>query len=653
MTTKPILNIGILAHVDAGKTSLTEQILFEAGTLKNKGDVNKGTAVSDFLEVEKQRGISVIASHITFDYKDIKFNIIDTPGHADFISEVERSLIAVDVVLMVISAADGVQAQTKVLWKLIEKLGLPRIIIINKIDRIGVSIEDVMSSINTELKAQTVCIQTVESEGTDNVAIQLMRDSEGLMPTETIVESVANVNDDLLDKYLQGEEFSSEYLFKAYNQGVNNMDLFPVLFSVAKTGLGIPYILDELISLFANQEQSDGELSAVVFKLEHHKDYGKLAYLRVFDGSIKKKQLVYNKTRDIEEKVNLIKAVFSNKLMDTDMAQSGEIVAITGFSETMVGDVLGHGILPRTFDFDNQAVLTVEVKAVDDNDYFKLSEALAILDIEDPRLQFSWYKDEREYHIKINGWIQIQILEQILKDRFSLETKFESPQVIYKETPSKAGFGKGDYTMPKPCWAVIKLKIEPAERGSGIIYSSKVGVNDALLRYQKEVERTIPRALEQGIKGWEVTDLKITLETAQDHVMHSRAGDFVIVTPMAVMNGLQELGTDLLEPIMAFEINAPDDLLGQISGDLHKMRAEFNQPMFDGNDVRITGKIPAATSLEYPVQLASRSGGKANIQMQFCCYKKVDVELGNIREYKGISPLDRAKYILKVRNAIQ
>ncbi|OYT10480.1 MAG: hypothetical protein B6I18_08835, partial [Bacteroidetes bacterium 4572_112] len=285
MTTKPILNIGILAHVDAGKTSLTEQILFEAGTLKNKGDVNKGTAVSDFLEVEKQRGISVIASHITFDYKDIKFNIIDTPGHADFISEVERSLIAVDVVLMVISAADGVQAQTKVLWKLIEKLGLPRIIIINKIDRIGVSIEDVMSSINTELKAQTVCIQTVESEGTDNVAIQLMRDSEGLMPTETIVESVANVNDDLLDKYLQGEEFSSEYLFKAYNQGVNNMDLFPVLFSVAKTGLGIPYILDELISLFANEKQRDGELSAVVFKLEHHKDYGKLAYLRVFDGS--------------------------------------------------------------------------------------------------------------------------------------------------------------------------------------------------------------------------------------------------------------------------------------------------------------------------------------------------------------------------------
>ncbi len=363
--------------------------------------------------------------------------------------------------------------------------------------------------------------------------------------------------------------------------------------------------------------------------------------------------MVYNQSKNIEEKVNIIKKVFSDKLYDKELAEKGEIVAVTGLTETAVGDVLGKVKLSRNFDFNNQAILTVQVKELDDSNYFKLSEALTILNIEDPNLQFRWYKDEHEYHININGWIQIQILEQILIDRFGIATKFETPEIIYKETPSERGFGNGDYTMPKPCWAVIKLQIEPGERGSGVVYSSGISVNDALLKYQKEVERTISTALEQGIKGWEVTDIIIRLVEAQDHIMHSRAGDFAIVTPMAIMNGLQEIGTDLLEPIMSFEINAPDDLLGQISGDLHKMRAVFGQPVFKETNVVISGEIPASTSLEYPVQLASRSGGKASIQMSFSSYKIVDDNHGKIRDYKGISPLDRAKYILKVRNAIR
>jgi len=653
MNNKSILNIAILAHVDAGKTTLTEQILFQTGSLKNVGDVNKGTATSDFLDVEKQRGISVIASHLSFVYKDIRFNIIDTPGHADFISEVERSLIAVDVVVMLISAADGVQAQTKVLWQLLDKLSIPRLIVVNKIDRIGLVLDDVIDNIGKELSIETACIQKVDNEASDDVSISPLMDDNSTKIDDSLMESVANVDDDLLEKYLVGEEINSDYFLSIYRKSVNLKKLIPIMFSVAKTGLGVIDILNELLSLFYKPQVVDSDLSAVVFKIEHNAVLGKLSYLRVFGGSIHKKQLIYNNNKDISEKVNLIKSVFSNKLIDVVSAASGDIIAVTGFSEAMVGDVLGNGELPRSFNFDNQAVLTVEVKAVDDNDYFALSEALTILDVEDPQLQFRWYKDEREFHLKINGWIQIQILEQILLDRFALHTSFEAPKVIYKETPSKQGFGRGNYTMPKPCWAVIKLLIEPAERGSGIEYSSLVGVNDALLKYQKEVERTISKALEQGIKGWEVTDLKITLVEATDHVIHSRAGDFVIVTPMAVMNGLQDLGTDLLEPIMSFEINATDDLLGQISGDLHRMRAKFDQPTFEGSIVKITGRIPAATSLEYPVQLASRSGGKANIQMRFLCYEKVAEDLGQVRDYKGISPLDRAKYILKVRNAIR
>ncbi len=650
-----IINIAILAHVDAGKTTLTEHILYEAGLLSKMGDVNKGTATSDYLDVEKQRGISVIASQLSFGFENVQFNIIDTPGHADFISEVERSLLAVDVVILMISAADGVQAQTKVLWHLLQKLKIPTIIVINKIDRIGVLIDDVINDIKSELSESVICIQSIEGEGntTKITSLRKYQPIEIIEAQDSILETLAELDDNLLEKYIQGDSIDNEFLLDVYKNAVIENKIYPIMYSIAKNGLGIRDILNELISIFSSKTDNIQEFSSIVYKVEYRKGLGKLCYLRIFSGELHKKQLVYNQSKNIEEKVNIIKKVFSDKLYDKELAEKGEIVAVTGLTETAIGDVLGKVELSRNFDFNNQAILTVQVKELDDSNYFKLSEALTILDIEDPNLQFKWYKDEHEYHININGWIQIQILEQILIDRFGIATKFETPEIIYKETPSKMGFGNGDYTMPKPCWAVIKLQIEPGERGTGISYSSDVSVNDALLKYQKEVERTISTALEQGIKGWEVTDIIIRLVEAQDHIMHSRAGDFAIVTPMAIMNGLQEIGTDLLEPIMSFEINAPDDLLGQISGDLHKMRAVFGQPVFKGTNVIISGKIPAATSLEYPVQLASRSGGKASIQMNFSGYKKIDDSYGKIRDYKGISPLDRAKYILKVRNAIR
>ena len=656
MHNKPIINIAILAHVDAGKTTITERILYEAGVLRNIGDVNKGTSTSDFLEVEKQRGISVTASLISFDYDNVSFNIIDTPGHADFIAEVERSLLAVDAVVMVISAADGVQAQTKILWTLLNKLNIPRIVVVNKIDRLGVNTADVIDEIRNKLSKNLLLTQSVQGEGSEDVNVTSfvnVLSNNAIDSNNSIVETLAEYDDDLLEKYLQGEDVNSSYLYSIYRDAVSSAKVFPVLFAVAKSGLGINCILKELISNFSIEEEISNVFSGIIYKVEHRGEYGKLCYVRMFSGEMLKKQNVYNKTQDVYEKINLIKKVFSSKLIDADSCSTGEIVAVTGLLSAAVGDVLGDIEITRVHKIDTQALLTVQVKALDSNDYFKLSEALSVLNIEDPQLRFKWYKDEQEYHLMINGWIQIQILEQILKDRFGIETKFETPQIIYKETPSAIGFGKGVYTMPKPCWAVIKLKIEPGERGSGVVYSSSVGVNNAQLKYQKEVERTISYALEQGIKGWEVTDVIISLIEAEDHVMHSRAGDFAIVTPMAVMNGLKEIGTELLEPILNFEINATDNLLGQISGDLHKMRAVFNQPIFNGSNVVLRGKIPAATSLEYPVQLASRSGGEANIQMSFCCYQKVNSELGVIRDYKGISPLDRSKYILKARNAIR
>lgn len=654
---KTILNIAILAHVDAGKTTLTEQLLFHTGALKAIGNVDKGSTATDYLQVEKDRGISVRASHVSFVHHEVRVNIIDTPGHADFMSEVERSLMAVDSVILVISAADGVQAQTRVLWRMLNKMNIPRMILVNKLDRTGVDIDQVVKEIQNELSSHCIPIQSTIQAG--SIQANIVPYHENILnceyeKIEPLIETLAELDDDLLEMFLSDGKIESEKIISVYRQNIHKAKLYPVLFSIAKTGLGIPELLDEISQALPlpNTKETD-KFSAIVFKISHHPQFGKLSHLRIFSGVIEKKNMVYNQRTAESEKVNLIKTIFSDKLEDCEQAKAGEIIAVTGLADTQTGDTLGYETLKNKVHFNTTPILTVQVKPVLIQDYIKLSEALTKLNIEDPLLQFKWFKDENEFHLKINGWIQIEILKQLLKDRFQIDTEFLPPQVIYKETPSASGLAYEEYTMPKPCWAVVKFKIEPGDPRSGVIYKSEVGVNDILLKYQKEVERTIPLALEQGIKGWEVTDLNITLIGGEDHVIHSRAGNFVTATPMAIMNGLQNIGTDLLEPIMKFHIQCSDDLLGQISSDLIQMRGEFEQPEIKNEKVILRGKLPVATSIDYPIKLTSRTGGKASIQMEFDSYRKVDTEYGEIREFTGINPLDRAKYILKARKAIQ
>jgi ribosomal protection tetracycline resistance protein len=651
------INIAFLAHVDAGKTTVTEQKLFQTGALKTVGNVDKGTASTDFLPVEKERGISVISSHVSTEYKGIPINIIDTPGHADFMSEVERTLLAVDLVVLLISAADGVQAQTRVLWKILDKLNIPRLILINKVDRPGVIIENVLQEIKSELSSFTFPVQELENEASDHAKIIPLRDYENkgaFSNNEEALEVLAEFDDNLLEQFLDGDDLDLNRFQKVYSQQLHNAKTFPILFSVAKTGLGITSILDEIVHEFSLQNESlETDLSAIVFKISHHAQFGKLAHIRMFSGVLEKKQLLFTQRTKTEEKVNQIKQIFSDKYQDVSTANAGEIVALTGLNDVQLGDVLGSKEVARKLEFNTTPILTVEVKPKTEQDYIRLSEALTQLDTEDPLLQFVWFKEEKEFHLKINGWIQIEILQQILKQRFEIDTDFQMPTVIYKETPKETTIGYEEYTMPKPCWAVVKFEIKPAKRGSGVSYKSQVGVNDILLKYQKEVERTISKALEQGIKGWEVTDVEITLIGGEDHNVHSRAGDFVIATPMAIMNGLKASGTDILEPMMKFVLTGMEDILGQVSSDMHKMRGVFDQPKFDGDKFRMEGRLPFATAMEYPVQLASRSGGRASIQMQFDGYQKVEDDLAVIREFKGISPLDRAKYILKARKALR
>jgi len=654
-----IRNIGILAHVDAGKTTLTEQLLYHCGALSKLGNVDKGTTVSDAMSVERERGISVQSSLVTFDWQGVRINLIDTPGHADFVSEVERSLPALDAAILVISAVEGVQSQTAIIWEALKSLSIPVLIFVNKIDRSGFQPEFLLDDLSNELQANTVSLQTLANEGSRSVEVKdAWQESQFLSKSQTsmeVLEKIASLDDDLMEKYIDDSEIAFSEVDEKLVALSKKALIFPLFFGLARDGKGVDLLLDAIIKFLPEPTDisQNENPSGVVYKIEHIEKLGKVCWVRLFGGVLKKRDVIELKSSEDIQKITAIKISINGKLKDVDSISSGEIAAVCGLNAALVGDIFGSDFGKINHFEMSYPLLTVQVKPVVEKDYSRLTEALQQLNFEDPALSLQWLRDEREFHLKINGWIQIEILEKILSDRYNLETVFESPTVIYKETPSATGFGSDEYTMPKPCWAVIKFLIEPGELGSGVVYSSEMSVDRVAQKYQSEVERSISDALKQGVKGWEVTDLKITFVDGEDHVVHSRPGNFKLCTNLAIMNGLQNIGTTLLEPIQHFRISAPEDMLGKIAADLNVMRATIDKPEIINGRFVLEGELPVATSLDYSVKLTSRSGGKARISTRFKKYAPIADSFGVVRQYKGISPLDRPKYILKMRNAIQ
>lgn len=648
-----IRNVGILAHVDAGKTTITENFLYLSGQTKRLGSVDDGTAQTDFLDVERERGISVQSSNTTFEWEGVKINLIDTPGHVDFSADVERVLRVLDCAVLVISAVEGVQAHTETLWNALQNLNIPTIIFINKIDRTGADVELVIQEIKKELTEKLAILSDVADEATSKANVSFIWNNQGL--NDSIIEAIATTDENILDKYLDEHEFSFGELDNALIKAVRLCNLFPILMGSAKNSVGVRELLNAVIHYFPGPVSDESKpLSALVYKITHDKTMGQIVHVRVYGGSIKNREIITNVSQKKEEKVTQVRKLISNKYEDVGEVKAGDIAGICGLQHARIGDVLGvfSDDLPHNISLKTP-LLTVQIKAENEKDYPALAEALQELSNEDPALDFEWLREEKELHVKIMGWIQIEVLEKILETQFGIKAKFDDPTVIYKETPAKKGEGFVRYWMPKPCWAIMKFLIEPADIGSGVVYESKIRVDDIQQKYQNEVERTIPNALKQGIKGWEVTDLKITLIEGEDHQVHSNPGDFVVATPMGIMNGLVNTGTALLEPLISFKISATEDLLGAITSDIHQMRGTFESPELENGKFVLTGILPVATSLDFPVRLSSRSGGKAKISTKFHGYQKCSDELGKTREYKGISPLDTSKWILKARKALQ
>jgi len=654
---KNIQNIGILAHVDAGKTTITENFLYLGGATRSLGNVDKGSAITDNLEVEKERGISVRSVATSFEWKGIQINLIDTPGHIDFSAEVERVLRVLDGAILVVSAVEGVQAHTYALWNALQDLSIPSLIFINKIDRSGADVLAVIDELKKELGTVMFCLQCPDKEGGADAAAMSLWDTNE--PTDIVkelkeksLEALAELDEEILEDYLEGNEIPTKKLLDTLKQLTHRNQIHPVLMGVAKNSIGTEALLDAVVEFLPKAKTgNNSNLSALVFKLEHDKTLGRLAHVRLFSGSLKNRDSILNFNQKIEEKVSQIKKAYTTKFEDIPELNEGDIGIISGFSNVMVGDILGSDSeVPQNTSL-NTPLLTVQVKAQDQNDYAKLAEALQELASEDSLLDFQWLKEDKELHIKIMGAIQMEILQIVIRNRFGINAEFQDPTVIYKETPSKEGEGNVRYTMPKPCWAVMTFKIEPGEQGTGIIYKSEVSVDKIKQKYQNEVERTVKKALVQGIKGWEVTDIKVTLIDGEDHEIHSRPGDFILATPMGLMKALENTGTTLLEPILDFSINATEEFLGKIASDLTTMRAEIGNPVFNGDKFTLNGTVPAATSLDYSIKFNSLTGGKGKLKLNFNGYKTCSDENGRTREYRGVNPLDESKWILHARGA--
>lgn len=648
------LNLGIVAHVDAGKTTLSEQLLYLAGSIRQVGRVDDGNTQTDYLEVERTRGISVKAASTVLHWKGLQINLVDTPGHVDFLSEVERALRVLDAAILVVSAAEGVQSQTEVLWQALQALHLPVLVVVNKIDRMGADPEAVLQDMRERLSPDLLALQSVMAAGSPNAHVEDRRQA-GCAGHAAFLEDLASSDERLLDAYLSQGSLSCAQIDQALQMHTRARTLFPVLFAQAARGVGVEAILDAVAELLP---RSAGDLQApaagVVFGVEHDPVMGRVAQVRLYAGQLHNRDILRNATNGREEKITQIRAIHGARQVDTGLLEAGDIAAVYGLSSARVGDLLGEAqAVPAGYALATP-LLTVRVFPQQEAQLPALVEALQLLSAEDPLLDAEWVSGERALHIRVTGLIQLEVLQTTLLQRFDLSCTFSSPVVLYRETPTQAGTGFVAYTMPKPCWAVLRFYLEPLPPGSGVIYENRVTDHDAILpRYQAQTAKAIAGSLRQGPLGWPVTDLRITLLEGESHNIHTHPLDFLVATPMAIMDGLLRCGTTLLEPMLALHMTFPAECLSRVMGLLLRARGVCEGPLYRGDRVTLEAQAPVATTLDLPTQLAALTGGRGTLGSRFSHWQPCPLELGATTPYRGVNPADRARYILWARSALQ
>ena len=635
-------NIGLMAHVDAGKTTITEQLLFHTGAVRTLGSVDDGMAQTDYMEIEKKRGISVFSAVTQIETEGGKVNLVDTPGHIDFAAEVERALMVLDGVVLVISAVEGLQAHTEIIFRALRRRKIPVILFINKIDRAGADVKEVCTQIRARLDDRICPLYAVTEEGTPQADV-----------VETdFREEAALLDEVLFEQYMEGT-LTVETAFARLCDLTADADVYPVLYGSAINGKGVTHLLnaiDKFIPDSTGEEQES--VAGVVFKISHDAQMGKTAYVRLYSGTLRNRDSVVNATKGVQEKISQIRKFYGEKYVDTGILKAGDIAAVYGMPNASVGDVLGDPALVPDMVHWVDPLLRITMRPALEQERTKLIDALSVLNEEEPTLGFYPPQPGTEIAVNSMGIIQTEVLEQILQERFGVGVVFGGRSVIYKETIAEAGEGFDAYTMPKPCWAVLRFVVEPLARGSGVEYECRVSPKKLPYRYQNHVKTAVSRALAQGIYGWEVTDIKVTLVDGEYHNEHTHPLDFFVATPMALAKALLDAGTILLEPMLTLCISAPEECAGKVIGEIVNAEGEFDSPVIEKGRFTVEAQVPAAKSLDLPAKLAAISGGRGVMTSTLSGYRACPPGFVMTTPRRGVDPLDRSKYILWARNAI-
>ncbi|BAF69386.1 elongation factor G [Nitratiruptor sp. SB155-2] len=669
-----VRNIGIAAHIDAGKTTTTERILYYTGISHKIGEVHEGAATMDWMDQEKERGITITSAATTCFWKDHQINIIDTPGHVDFTIEVERSMRVLDGAVAVFCAVGGVQPQSETVWRQANKYHVPRIVFVNKMDRIGADFYNVENQIRERLKANPVPIQIpigaednfrgvvdlVEMKGivwddeTMGAKYEVIDIPEELREKaeeyrEKLVEAVAETDEELLDKYLGGEELTTEEIKKGIKKGTLDMTITPMLCGSAFKNKGVQTLLDAVVDYLpaptevswikgidpktgeeVSVESTDnGPFAALAFKIMTDPFVGQLSFIRVYRGQIASGSYVLNSTKEKKERVGRLLKMHANKREEIKELPAGEIGAVVGLKYTLTGDTLcdeSHPVILEKMEFP-EPVISVAVEPKTKADQEKMATALAKLAEEDPSFRVHTDEETGQTIISGMGELHLEIIVDRMKREFKVDAEVGQPQVAYRETIkapvdqeykyAKQSGGRGQYGH-------VFIKLEPQEPGKGYEFVNNITGGVIPKEYIPAVDKGIQEAMQNGVlAGYPVVDIKATLYDGSYHDVDSSEMAFKIAGSMAFKEAAKKANPILLEPIMKVEVEVPEEYMGDVIGDINRRRGQV-QSMEDraGNKI-VTAMVPLAEMFGYSTDLRSFTQGRGTYSMEFDHYEEV------------------------------
>lgn len=677
-----------MAHIDAGKTTTTERILYYTGVTYKMGEVHEGTAVMDWMPQEQERGITITSAATTCTWKDHRINIIDTPGHVDFTIEVERSLRVLDGAVAIFDAVAGVEPQSETVWRQADKYNVPRIAFINKMDRVGADFFMSVNSMVERLGATPIPVQipmgkessfkgpvdlinmkayrfddeTLDAEFVEmDIPQELL--PEALEYREKMIESLADFNDDIMNKYLSGEEIGAEILRDAIRKGTIELKITPVVCGAAFKNKGVQQLLDAIIYYLpcpldvppvsgiepdsgkeAVRKVSDnGPFAALAFKIMTDPFVGQLTFLRVYSGVISVGSYVYNSTKDVKERVGRLVKMHSNKREDVKKIYAGDIVAAVGLKKTLTGDTLcdeDHPIILEAIEFP-EPVISVAIEPKTKTDQEKLFISLGKLVQEDPSFKVSYNEETGQTIISGMGELHLEIIVDRLLREFKVGANIGRPQVAYRETIKQKIKAEGKYIRQsggRGQYGHVYIEVEPLERGGKFEFINKITGGTIPREYISAVEKGVKEALEDGVlAGYPVVDVKIILVDGSYHEVDSSEMAFKIAGSMAFKNAVKKANPVLLEPIMRIEVVTPEEYMGDVVNDLNSRRGKI-QTMSQRAKARIIlTQVPLSSMFGYATDLRSKTQGRASFTMQFSHYDEIPKGISNdiIAKVKG------------------